>query len=68
MDRASAITGADTKKNTHWVDVKALERTRAANTPGTKEYKEAQANKDHLNAWQRELLLLADKCYLHSDD
>jgi len=58
VDRASAITGDDTKKNTTWVDVKALERTRAANTPGTQEYKDAQANKDHLGAWQREFLLL----------
>ncbi|MCJ1244449.1 hypothetical protein MMC30_001647 [Trapelia coarctata] len=53
VDRASAITGDDTRKNTNWVDIQALERTRAANTPGTQEYKDAQANKDHINAWQR---------------
>lgn len=59
MDRASAVTGVDTRKNTHWVDVNALDRARAANIPGTKEHEEAEKNKEGINAWQRECLYLA---------
>jgi hypothetical protein len=54
LDRASYITGADSKGNSRRVDVKALERTLRVNTPGTSEYKEAQLNREGINAWRRE--------------